>query len=76
MVWYISDSKYLAIQKVFTWPQDIHFGKAGALDHIIRDGVDRSSKLEQTFDIDEDDVIFAVDFHRSVCDNYSKKLYR
>lgn len=63
-----------AIQKVFTWPQDIRFGKAGALDQIIRDGVDRSSKLEQTFDIDEDDVIFAVDFHRSVCDNVEALL--
>lgn len=55
--------------KVFIWPQGYPHRTIGELRQILRDGVDRSSRLQQTSDIDEHDVIFAVDLLRSNCDS-------
>ena len=54
------------IQKVFIWPHGYPHSTIGELRHILRDGVDRSCRLEQTLNIDEDDVIFAVDFYAAI----------
>jgi hypothetical protein len=55
-------------KKVLIWPMTTDPGTIGELRQILRDGIDNSQYLQQTFDVDDNDAeIWAVDLLRTQC---------